>query len=57
MISNNFGISSFIDSAMVGAGCVLTDSLLHGEFVITPIKFFLFNLYYNVSSHYGTHPW
>jgi GPI mannosyltransferase 3 len=36
---------------------VAIDSYFHGSFLITAYNFLHYNVFHNVASHYGTHPW
>lgn len=36
---------------------ILLDSFLHGKFLVSWFNFFLYNVYHNIGTHYGTHPW
>lgn len=36
---------------------ILLDSLVFGSFIITPYEFIKFNLFQNIGTYYGTHPW
>lgn len=33
------------------------DSFFHGSFIVTPYEFFKANIFENIGSFYGTHPW
>ncbi|CAG9772532.1 unnamed protein product [Ceutorhynchus assimilis] len=33
------------------------DSLVHGSFIVTPYNFLKTNVFQNIASNYGTHPW
>jgi len=41
---------------VVGA-CVLVDSLYYGALTLTPLNFFIVNVYHNLGTNYGIHPW
>jgi hypothetical protein len=33
------------------------DSYLHGKFLLSSYNFFIYNVYQNIGTHYGTHVW
>eukprot|EP00088_Acartia_fossae_P046005 TRINITY_DN4962_c0_g1_i19.p1 TRINITY_DN4962_c0_g1~~TRINITY_DN4962_c0_g1_i19.p1 ORF type:complete len:521 (-),score=46.20 TRINITY_DN4962_c0_g1_i19:135-1697(-) len=37
--------------------CVIIDSVFYGSVTITPLNFFIVNVYNNLGVNYGTHPW
>ncbi|KAM7358789.1 phosphatidylinositol glycan anchor biosynthesis class B isoform 1-T1 [Cochliomyia hominivorax] len=42
---------------IVGAICVGIDSWMHGQLLITPYEFLKYNIFHNIGSFYGSHPW
>lgn len=44
-------------SLLVVGICILVDSWFYATFTITPLNFFIINVYRNLGVNYGSHPW
>jgi hypothetical protein len=49
-------VYNFVLSLLVLVLQTVIDSYFHGSLYISSLNFLLYNVYYNVGDHYGTHP-
>lgn len=47
----------FVIGLLVSAVAVSIDTWAHGSLVITPLEFFKVNVWHEIGTFYGTHPW